>query len=1454
MAENSITFTVKAKKDGSWRILAKDADSAAGAINNAAASTDRATKAADRWSKGNKGVAQAGMNSTKAFSKMNQSMVGGGGLVGAYATLAANVFALTAAFGVLQRAAAAEQLAAGLAYTGEVAGRNLPYIADRLREITGEAVSTQEAMSSVALATSSGFSGTQIAELGKVAKGASLALGRDMTDALNRLIRGAAKLEPELLDELGIMVRLDKASEDYAAQIGTTASQLTHFQQRQAFLNAIIKEGTEAFSGVAEAIDVNPYDQLAAALSDLLKSFVTFINNAVVPLAQFFSKSKLGLIGGVLLFASTIRSTLLPGLTGAAKGFKEFAQTQAQAALEAQKNIATTGDLPKAYNQLSHSIKNGTASFEEMELAQKSLNQSATDRAANLTTLEAADGTHTATLNQKKLALQNVTNAQAQLQVTMMASIQASRASAAASALDAASKWNLKGAYTGIVSAIRFYKAELAMTAVMNGATSVSFATLKTFVYGATLSFRALGTAILVALPWLGLIGMAIGLVVSKWDEWFGDGETVKKQNEIIDSLDHLTDSANTLKGVLEDIDLKGENTKWKTWEATIRNTAGTSADLRDRLKEIGQLQINENIDKLKTAFLELAEAQKRVTYWAENPIFNKLLFGIPGKLAASAVEDLTEKTQKLDAEVNKVSVEPFIKFQENAIAAAQANKMPDKFVARLNDQLKQMQALGPETLMENINGIINPPDSSETVVSLLDSANASAEKLLGDLGKSAEKNKGPYDDILDSIDGIDKALNQTKAGTTDLTEEAKELRLALGNENDSPLVQVLKRFDKDLKDPVVTFDKLKKQVRDTADRLTKLPGIIKQQKNELKQVQHLQKASPEILGRIHTMQDNLVNSKIEELDKEEFMIKILEQEEEKATRLKEIDEERNAIKAEQKDLSTKTWETAQAQAAADKESLGLMQKAAAATQMSLTAKEKLLRLSMQEAAFADPRRKTTQLTAKEERDINAKMRDDNIKALNQEFALKMMGVEIEYTLLDAKYAYLIAQAKSLDLPTQALEDAQKLIQTTKGQVQRGLADAHIANLTGASSTTQDDEAVRNAFMASTTQGSTTFERMQNAFADENNAFSEQDFGDKVKAMSNMLQPMMDQMKEMGPEGELMASLSEGAFAMTDIFATTFQGITGDLQKMVDESDGKIKTLGQAFDAMDLQGKAKVVGQALGAVAGMIGQIAQMQAAKSKAAIAAIDKEIAAEKKRDGQSAKSVAKIKELEAKKEQMKRKAFETQKKLQLAQAVMATAAGIAMALSSLPPPWSFIMAGLTAAMGAMQISLISGMQYDGGAAQAPQAPGSVSAGKRRNSVDFAKSQSAAGELAYMRGASGIGGPENFQNAFAGKRYRAAGGTAGYVVGEQGPELFMPDRPGRIVPADDTENMAGGNAVTFNINTIDAVGVEEVLTEQQGNIIGMIRSAANEYGDPFLENIDTSIYSTPFAGYRRA
>ena len=93
------------------------------------------------------------------------------------------------------------------------------------------------------------------------------------------------------------------------------------------------------------------------------------------------------------------------------------------------------------------------------------------------------------------------------------------------------------------------------------------------------------------------------------------------------------------------------------------------------------------------------------------------------------------------------------------------------------------------------------------------------------------------------------------------------------------------------------------------------------------------------------------------------------------------------------------------------------------------------------------------------------------------------------------------------------------------------------------------------------------------------------------------------------------------------------------------------------------------------------------------------------------------------------------------------------------------------------------------------------------------------------------------------------------GYVVGEQGPELFVPSVPGQVVPNDEMAAGAAGT-VNFTINAIDATGVEEVLVGQRGNIIGMIRESANEYGTNFLEEVETEAYTDTTEGtvYGRA
>lgn len=271
-----------------------------------------------------------------------------------------------------------------------------------------------------------------------------------------------------------------------------------------------------------------------------------------------------------------------------------------------------------------------------------------------------------------------------------------------------------------------------------------------------------------------------------------------------------------------------------------------------------------------------------------------------------------------------------------------------------------------------------------------------------------------------------------------------------------------------------------------------------------------------------------------------------------------------------------------------------------------------------------------------------------------------------------------------------------------------------------------------------------------------------------------------------------------------------------------------------------MQDKAAIMAAAFGMVANSIAGLAGALKEQSNAAIAKIDQQIEREKKLDGKSSESTAKILALEKKKEAAKRKAFETDKKLRIAQAIMSTAAAIAAALTI--PVVGVALAGIVGALGAAQIAIISGLSYNGGNTSAPSGPSSITVGNRQNSVDLAKARSPSGELAYARGAQGTGqGMTNYTPAFSGMKYRAAGGNTAFMVGEQGPEMFIPERAGRIAPADEAQGFTGQPVnVNFSISAVDASGVEDLLMAQRGNLIGMIREAANAHGELFLETVN--------------
>jgi hypothetical protein len=72
--------------------------------------------------------------------------------------------------------------------------------------------------------------------------------------------------------------------------------------------------------------------------------------------------------------------------------------------------------------------------------------------------------------------------------------------------------------------------------------------------------------------------------------------------------------------------------------------------------------------------------------------------------------------------------------------------------------------------------------------------------------------------------------------------------------------------------------------------------------------------------------------------------------------------------------------------------------------------------------------------------------------------------------------------------------------------------------------------------------------------------------------------------------------------------------------------------------------------------------------------------------------------------------------------------------------------------------------------------------------------------------------------------------------LVGEQGPELFVPNQTGQITQNARGTGTGGGTTVNFNINTVDASGFEELLVRSRGTITQLINNAVNERGQESL------------------
>jgi len=295
------TLTFEITDDGSLKLLE-------GKTKKTKKAVDDLSRSEQTLNRNFKGASQQSSNTTKNFSKMAQGITGG--LVPAYATLAANIFAITAAFRFFQDAANFRILTEGAAEYATITGEALSLITSRLQDATGGQLAFAEAAQSVAIARAAGVTSDQLERIGLVAKNASIALGRDLTDSLNRLIRGVTKAEPELLDELGIILRLEVATKKYAEEMGIAGRKLSIFEKSQAVVNEVLEQGEEKFGEFNT--ELNSFSILAKSFDDLLNRIKRSLSGVAEFIAGALSNNVTALAGAFALLGTGIAGAIAP--------------------------------------------------------------------------------------------------------------------------------------------------------------------------------------------------------------------------------------------------------------------------------------------------------------------------------------------------------------------------------------------------------------------------------------------------------------------------------------------------------------------------------------------------------------------------------------------------------------------------------------------------------------------------------------------------------------------------------------------------------------------------------------------------------------------------------------------------------------------------------------------------------------------------------------------------------------------------------------------------------------------------------------------------------------------------------------------------------------------------------------------------------------------------------------
>ena len=162
--------------------------------------------------------------------------------------------------------------------------------AAKLREATKGSVADYDLMLTAndAMLLGVGKSDEQFSKLASSAMRLGAAVGRTATQSIDDITRGIGRMQPLILDNLGIHLKLSAAYDRYAKSIGKTSGTLTEAEKKQAFFNETLRVVDEKLKTLPDntGFAMDSFNRLGATIKNIIDKVMIPLAKAIQPLAE----------------------------------------------------------------------------------------------------------------------------------------------------------------------------------------------------------------------------------------------------------------------------------------------------------------------------------------------------------------------------------------------------------------------------------------------------------------------------------------------------------------------------------------------------------------------------------------------------------------------------------------------------------------------------------------------------------------------------------------------------------------------------------------------------------------------------------------------------------------------------------------------------------------------------------------------------------------------------------------------------------------------------------------------------------------------------------------------------------------------------------------------------------------------------------------------------------------